>query len=185
MVPSGSAFKTQITKKDVPRIKKYTFEGCIIFILSEMVRLLALKIIQVEKLSRRWRPGRIGYSRPDFITSLLKSYNFISLQSLNMNKYRIRKKPEGLISNIILFQKIYNFSDFQANFMPGIMGRTPSTWDEKLFALRGKVLMIADYASFDLSYELYSFLYSISPFTCNTTFSLDKTHLTPISQSRF
>ena len=83
----------------MPRIKKvwkYTFEGCIIFILSEMVRLLALKIIlEVEKLSRRWRPGRIGYSRPDFITSLLKSYNFISLQSLNMNKYRIRKKPEG------------------------------------------------------------------------------------------
>ena len=81
---------------EVPRIKKYTFEGCIIFILSEMVRLLALKIIlEVEKLSRRWRPGRIGYSRPDFITSLLKSYNFISLQSLNMNKYRIRKRPEG------------------------------------------------------------------------------------------
>ena len=78
-----------------------------------MVRLLALKIILVEKLSRRWRPGRIGYSRPDFITSLLKSYNFISLQSLNMNKYRIRKKPEGLISTqVCLNSGMASVTDF-------------------------------------------------------------------------
>ena len=103
-----------------------------------------------------------------------------------MNKYRIRKKPEGLISNIILFQKIYNFSDFQANFMPGIMGRTPSTWDKKLFALRGKVLMIVDYASFDLSYELYS-LYTLFPLLpAILRFLLIKLiWLSPISQSRF
>ena len=51
MVPFGSAFKIPIRKKEVPRIKKlkkYTFEGCIIFILSEMVRLLALKITFLE-----------------------------------------------------------------------------------------------------------------------------------------
>ena len=93
---------------------------------ANQLRVETKKIVKdsVEyNLERRHFPNFVLYTnKKAWMTAELFQWEMERL-ALHLKK----NHPGKRYCIIILFQKIHNFSDFRANFMPGIMGRTPST----------------------------------------------------------